>query len=264
MKLKNALKRYTKPVITVIPMFIKEFFTWLYRYSSHPEKYSLEKRWIRLRKAFFKLTNRLKMEIIPEGLENIPETENVCFMINHIGDLDPIAVSTVLDFPTAFVGKIEILKQPFVARAMKSMRSAFIRRSDLKQTLKQMKYVEQQMEEERKNWIIFPEGTRRKDSRLLMADFHAGTFRTPMKAGVTIVPVAILGTERVLQIDHVYKKYPVHIKFLKPITKEMYEGKKTEIIGNLCRDEIQRAISFDLRRKDHLKMLEYNKNYKAI
>lgn len=261
----GAIKRYAKPLCTILPLFGWWYSTWAKRYGSHPEKYPLKKRYKCLHNAFVKMTKYLNVDVYFEGLENIPKDINVCFVGNHIGDYDPIALSTGLEKPTAFVGKIEILKFGLIPTAMKAVESAFIDRGDLKQTFRTMKRVQSQMETQKKNWVIFPEGTRRKDSRLNIAEFHAGTFRTPMKAKIAIMPFALVGTDRIFKTSPVYKRYPVHVKFLKPIMPEDYEGKETNTIAKYCQNEIQRTISFDLRRKDHAIMTKmYGKKYKPI
>lgn len=246
----GVVKRYFKPLFTAAPTILWSYLSWMKRYSFRSCKTTLEKRYLKVRNLFKKVNKYLDVDLIVEGLENIPHDVNVCFVGNHISDYDAVAVLSLIEEPTTFVGKIEIKKYPFISTIIKDLNGALIDRSNLKSTLKVMMRVQKEMMTLRKNWIIFPEGTRRKDSMMTMLDFHSGTFRTPMKAGVTIVPFAIIGTDRVLKGSPIYKKYPVHVKFLPALTKSYYIDKTTEDIAKQCYDDIQKTISFDLRYKD--------------
>ena len=125
-----------------------------------------------------------------------------------------------------------------------------------------MKVEEDFKKNKNKNWIIFPEGTRNKDQMANIKDFHHGTFRPAVKAEVPIVPVAIYGTFRVLNIKPQFKKYPIHIKILDPIYPSEYKELQTPKIAKKTQERIDKALSFELRRLDHLEMSKNNKNYK--
>lgn len=260
------ISRYSKPAFTILPKIIWAYFVWLKRYSYKKHQTTqYEKRYNRIHKLVKKLSKSLDIDIIIEGLENIALDKNIYFVGNHIGDYDGIVLLDIFDKPLSLVGKKEIINYPLISTALKALEGEFLDRNDLKQSLKVMKNVLDSLKNDNKNWAIFPEGTRRKDEKRLMADFHHGTFRMPMKAGVPIVPFAIIGTNRVFKGKPHYKKYPIHIKFLKPITADFYKDKSTEDIAVYCQNEIQKTISFDLRLKDHQYMLNHNnKKYKAL
>lgn len=257
----SAVKRYFKPLFTAAPSILWAYFSWMKYYSLHPNKKDISYRYRKLHKLIAKVTDYLNGQIIVEGLENVNNIDtNFCLIGNHISDFDPLAIMTIFEKPVTFVGKIETLKYPFIGTALKSISGAFIKRDDLKQTLKVMMRVQKEMEEEKKNWCIFAEGTRLKDSSLKIADMHPGTFRVPMKAKIPIVPFAIIGSDRIFKSKPIYKKYPIHIKFLKPITYDEYKDLSTEVIAKYVQNQIQKTISFDLRRKDFDLMKKINGN----
>ena len=113
-----------------------------------------------------------------------------------------------------------------------------------------------------KKWIIFPEGTRNKDPLNNLHPFHHGSFKAAVKANVPIVPVAIYGTQRIFKLKPQYKKYPIHIQYLKPLMPEEYKDMKTPEIAKMVEERIEQAISFDLRKKDHLEMAKIDKKYR--
>ena len=110
--------------------------------------------------------------------------------------------------------------------------------------------LEEDLKNNRKHWLIFPEGTRNKDDRELLLEFHHGTFRPAMKAGVPIVPVAIFGTQRIFDKKSKFRKYPVQVIFGKPIYPEEYQNMKTEEVAQLVQSRIQSLLTYKARKYD--------------
>lgn len=253
---------YTKCVLKVGPRIIFDYFSWMNKYARHPEKYDIEIRYNKLRKLLTKMAKAFDVEFHVEGLEKLPK-ETFCMVANHISNYDPLALITILDKPSTFVAKKELLNKPFIGKIMRDIDVICIDRKDLKQSLRAMMKVEEDLKNKKdKNWIIFPEGTRNKDQQSLIKEFHHGTFRPAVKANVPIVPIAIYGTFRVLNIKRQFKKYPVYIKILDPIYPEDYKALQTPQIAEMTREKIQSALSFELRKLDHLEMSKNDKKYK--
>ena len=92
-----------------------------------------------------------------------------------------------------------------------------------------------------RNFVIFPEGTRsRKGNEIL--DFKAGTFKSAVKAGCPIIPVALVNSFRPFDISSI-KKETVQVHFLKAIYPEQYMGLKTVEIADLVHERIQEEIN---------------------
>ena len=257
------MQHYVKPVLTVGYKIIFQYFSWMIKYSKHPEKYPMDIRYKKVRKLLLDLSKSFNVEYHVEGLENLPE--GTCsFISNHLSAYDPLALICALERPCAFVAKKELQGKPFVSKIIDAMGGLFIDRKDLKQSLRVMMKVEDELKNKKdKDWIIYPEGTRNKDIMNNLKMFHKGTFRPAIKAGVPIVPVATFGTFRVLKSKPNFKKYPVFIKFLKPIYPDDYKDMSTEEVANLVQSQIEREVDFDLRRKDHLEMKKIgNKHYR--
>ena len=84
-----------------------------------------------------------------------------------------------------------------------------------------------------------------------------------MKAGVPIVPASIYGSFRILKSKPQFKKYPVYISFLKPITPEEYASLNTSDLAEITQKMIQKEITYHLRPLDHKDMSERKeKNYR--
>ena len=241
--------------IRLLPTLIWDYFTWILPWSKKVDKIPLEKRYKKVQKLVKKANKLLKIETTVIDKENIPN-QTVCFVANHEGAADPLPYFDIFDRPTAFIGKIEIEKIPFVGRVLKIGGGLFLNRDDLKQQLKTMMKVQDQLKNGYCNWFIFPEGTRNKDHMAKLLNFHHGTFRAPIKAKVPIVPVVNRGSFRLLSFKYNYKKYPTIIKFLKPIYPSEYQNMSTEEIALEVSRRIQKELNFIIKRLDHEKMSE--------
>lgn len=239
-------------------LVIYSYFAWMRKYAKKPSKYPMDIRYKKLRNLILKINKSFKVKLIVTGLENIPDS-TFCCVANHMSGFDPLAFIAANPVPTTFVAKKELEHIPFISKCVKGLEGDFLDRDDLKQSLKLMLNVQKDLKENKHNWLIFPEGTRIKDQMGLVGDFHSGTFRAPMRANATIVPVALYGTFRVIKFKKKFKKYPVFVSFLKPITPEEYQSLTTEQVSQLAHDSIQKEISFSLRKKDQQIMMEDKK-----
>lgn len=253
---------YSKAALRIgIPLLATYFFT-LKRWARHLERYPRERRFVKVRKIVGGISNALQVDITVFGLENLPDT-NFCMVSNHMSAFDPIPFMMSYKKPLTFVGKKEILKTPFIPTAMKTVEGVYLDRDNLRQSLKVMLHVEDDLKQGEMSWMIFPEGTRIRDKLLPVADFHHGTFRPAMKAEVPIVPAAIYGSFRVLKKKPQFKRYPVYVSFLKPIMPEDYKGKSTGEVAIEAQNRVQREITYHLRPLDHKNMSEKKeKNYR--
>lgn len=256
-----ALKRYFIPISKAGPRIVCNFCFKLKKFSRRPDKYPLKVRYDNARNLVLKVAKDLLVEINVEGRENMPNDQVSCYVGNHLGDFDPFCLFCAFEKPLGFVGKKEIAKFPFIGVFLKSISGEFMDRKDLKQSLKVMGRVEEDLRKQNRDWIIFPEGTRNRDPRKLCLDFHHGTFRAPIRAGVPIVPFVIVGTQRIFKTKPVYKKYPVFIKFLKPIFPEEYKDMTSQEIAAEVKSRIQRTLSFEMRVKDLVEMKRLNPQY---
>ena len=247
---------YAKALLGYGPRLLATYFFRMKRWAKHLDKYPTEQRFIKIRKIMRNISHALQVDITVFGLENLPTDTNFLIVSNHLSAFDPIPFMINYQKPLTFVGKKELMKAPFIPVAMQVVEGVFLDRDNLRQSLKVMLSVEDDLRKGEKSWMIFPEGTRRRDKLLPAAEFHHGTFRPGMKANVPIVPAASYGTFRVLKRKPQFKRYPVYISFLKPFYPEDYAGLHTSDMATLTRKAIQREITYHLRPLDHKVMSE--------
>ncbi len=235
---------------------------WLSRGVKHIDQGDVTTRYNKVSKFIKKISRALHADIHVEGWENHIDDQVALYTPNHSSFFDPLAMLSIDPTPMTFVAKKEIADFVVVGKCVKYLSGLFMDRDDIKGSLKVMNEVEQRLIDQKESWYIYPEGERRKDTLLLLKEFHHGTFRNAMRAHVPIVPVATYGTFRVLKLHPQYKKYPVFIKYLKPLYYEDYKDMTSQEVAKYCQDEVQRCISFELRKKDNEAMSKLDKKYK--
>ena len=127
-----------------------------------------------------------------EGLENIPKEGPCVFVGNHRSYYDIPLLLASLDKPHGILAKEELEKNPLLNRWMKLLGCVFVKRDDIRASVKALNDATAIVESGR-SFVIFPEGTRYKGEEGGAGEFKAGAFRIAIKTGVPVVPVAISG-----------------------------------------------------------------------
>ncbi len=252
---------YSKAIPKFLFPFIGGYLLTIKRIEKHPDKLDNPKRYKKLHRLLKRLSKDLQIDFYVEGEENIFD-QITLYTPNHLSFYDPLAFISLFDKPVTFVSKTEIEKYPVIGVCVKYLKGYFLDREDIKQSLIVMNNVQDRLTNGDQSWFIYPEGARNRDPLAKCVDFHYGSYRSAMRAGVPIVPVAVYGTFRALQLRPQYKRYPIFIKYLKPLYPEDYKDMTSKEVAKLCQDQVQREISFNLRRKDAELMSGQKKKYK--
>jgi len=130
------------------------------------------------------------------GLENLPpEDETVLVCANHMSWFDVPALHGYLGGRLLWsFAKAELVKVPVLGTYMQSAEHILISRQSKKSQLESLKSAIKTLGMKR-NVFIFPEGTRSLDGKL--RDFKGGAFTIARKSGCRIVPVTLIGNDRV-------------------------------------------------------------------
>ena len=129
-----------------------------------------------------------------EGLENLPEQGPAVVAANHVSNFDVFPMQFSLPRPIFFMGKAEIFKLPLLSAAFRNLGAFPVYRG------------------EKDQWALghaakvlahgqvlgmFPEGTRSKGGGLRVA--KTGAARLALDARCPLVPMGLIGTDRVLK-----------------------------------------------------------------
>lgn len=146
------------------------------------------------------------VKIVLRGLEHLEPGRNYIFMSNHVSNLDPPVLIPSIPGRCSVLVKKELFRTPVLGTGMRLAELVPVDRSNRDAAIAS---VQNAITVLRKGLhiVIYPEGTRSGDGRLL--PFKKGPFHLAMDSGVSVVPVTILGT---------YESWPKHRFGLRPGT----------------------------------------------
>lgn len=215
-------------VFIVFPnMVLRKILPLSYRYRSL--------RWV------VKLIYRgLRIHRLVEHEERAIQSVDQFIVCNHHSFIDPFLIIDLFPNPIRFLAKIETRSLPIFGDATSSIDAMFIKRESVKSQILLLRKMKVELEKRTTNWLVFPEGTRNREfySQPLLP-FKPGAFKQAMEAKVNILPMVTYGFQRILDKNIHWKKYPVQIAFLEPITPSMYEGLSTREVADLVREKMQ-------------------------
>ncbi len=130
-----------------------------------------------------------------EGAENIPA--GVCvFVANHVSNLDPPAVVPTIPRRIALLAKKEVFRIPILSRAMRLAAFVAVDRADPESAAASLLEAVEHLRNG-VSYLVFPEGTRSPDGRL--RPFKKGSFVMAIQAGVPVVPISVIGTQKLMR-----------------------------------------------------------------
>lgn len=130
------------------------------------------------------------------GLENLDPAQNYIFASNHLSLIDSPVLVAYLPHTVRFLAKRELFSIPFMGWYMKNQGHIAIDRGDARATLRSMAEAAGVIDREHKSVLVFPEGTRSMDGNL--QEFKDGAALLAIRARTPIVPVAVVGTQKIL------------------------------------------------------------------
>ncbi|TNJ40066.1 1-acyl-sn-glycerol-3-phosphate acyltransferase [Chlorobaculum thiosulfatiphilum] len=146
----------------------------------------------------------LGISVEVEGEENYRPGDTYLVVSNHAGMADIPLILGAMKLNLRFVAKEELGKIPVFGPALKSGGYVFIKRGQNREALQSMLQAAETLKQGR-SIHIFPEGTRSKTGEIL--PFKRGAFIIAEKAKVPVLPVTIIGSNRItpkksLKINH--------------------------------------------------------------
>ncbi len=171
--------------------------------------------------------------------------ERCVFLSNHQSALDiPILLAiTRPTHPARFMAKESLFKIPFLGWGMRATGFVPIRRESARHAAETFQEILQSKGGLPYSYIIFPEGTRSEDGRLL--PFKRGTLGLALRLGLPIVPVTIADACRA-NPKNSYRVRPgtVTLTFHPPIRLGAAEGDRAQRDALL--DRVHRIIAESL------------------
>lgn len=128
------------------------------------------------------------------GKENLESETPRIYLTNHQSFFDIFALLAHLGVDFKFVLKQELMRIPVFGFTMRNARYIAIDRSNPRKAIQSMNEAAEKIKTGT-SVVVFPEGTRSEDGRLL--PFKKGGFILALKSGCELVPVTISGSNRI-------------------------------------------------------------------
>ncbi len=217
-------------------------FMWikLFYHAAHVDKYTPEQHFKMLRFIVKRANKGGNVTIEAHGQEHIPEKNGFIFYPNHQGLYDVLAILEACPKPFSVVAKKEVANHYFLKRVFACMRAHMIDRNDIRQGMKVIMDVAEEVTNGR-NYIIFAEGTRSRSGNSVQ-DFKGGSFKAATKAKCPIVPVALIDSFKPFDSNTIAAPVTVQVHFLKPLYYDEYKDMKTTEIALVVKNRIRKAI----------------------
>jgi len=131
------------------------------------------------------------VKIARQGLENLRPRQCYIFMSNHVSNLDPPVLIPSIPGRCSVLVKKELFRTPILGTGMRLADLVPVDRADRESAIESVNAARRVLAKGL-HMLIYPEGTRSADGRLL--PFKKGPFHLAMDSGVPVIPVTLLGT----------------------------------------------------------------------
>jgi 1-acyl-sn-glycerol-3-phosphate acyltransferase len=171
-----------------------------------------------------------------EGREKIDKKEKYIFVSNHLSYFDiPVLISAVPN-NMRFIYKKSIAYVPFFGWAVYLGGYVPVDRSNARSGFEAIRKAAELIKTKGFSFIVFPEGTRSKDGNL--GEFKRGAFLLANAAKEKIVPVTIIGSDKILPKN----SFKIKSGVVKVIFGEPVEYKEDKTFLNEIREIINNNI----------------------
>jgi len=180
------------------------------------------------------------------GAEHIPPAGGAILASNHLSLVDSIFLPLVLARPLTFAAKAEYFTgtrpgQRFAGAYMRATKQLSVDRAGARSAQETLQAALDLLKAG-ELFGIYPEGTRSPDGRLYRG--RTGVGWLALASGLPVIPVAMVGTDRVLPPGHTIPSlHRVAIRVGKPLTFEDYQGMRPAARARRSiTDEVMEAI----------------------
>ena len=160
-----------------------------------------------------------------QGMERIPKDRACIFMVNHVSNLDPPVIISLIPGRTSAFLKRSLMKIPILGTGFRQGEFIPVDRRGSPAEAQASVAMAQKVLAKGVHITTFVEGTRSPDGRML--PFKKGPFFLAMAAGAPVIPVSIYGTEKLLGKGSLkMHRGDAHVIFHEPIDPAKYSSRE--------------------------------------
>ena len=177
-----------------------------------------------------------------KGREHLEPGKRYVFFANHQSQMDiPVLEEALRDFEIRFLAKRSLFQIPFFGWGIRAIGYIPVEREDPREGVKSLLACVERIREGF-SVVVFPEGTRSPDGRLL--PFKIAGFLLPIRARVPAVPVAIRGTREILPRGSLYvRPGTVEVTIGPPLSTEGLTSRDREALARKVREFMEEALA---------------------
>jgi 1-acyl-sn-glycerol-3-phosphate acyltransferase len=176
-----------------------------------------------------------------EGKENVPSAGPLILVANHVHVLDPILLVFTLPRWIIFVAKEELFRSLFLRLWLRWAGSLPLQRDGKVREKHRILESAKKALDEGLVLGMFPEGGRSHDGKLRKG--KAGSAVIASRTGAPLLPVAVVGTDKIHGISWVWKRPRIVVKIGKPFKLPPTNNKISKAQMQLLTTQLMREIA---------------------
>lgn len=204
--------------------------------SKHLDKYSYDETYNYGIKVIKKVVDTSGIKIKSFGLENIPKNNGFYLCANHQEKFDSLAVWYTCPKQLGVILNDDAIHKPVIRELCKLIKTRSLIHNKMHSILESFAHVTKDLASG-ENYLVFPEGVYEQEYNTL-SNFHSGCFKSPSRAKVPIIPIAIKNSYRIFD-KGLRTTLPIEVHYLKPIYPNEYKDFNSKDLANLVRSRIE-------------------------
>jgi len=171
------------------------------------------------------------------GLDKIDTSKPHLYAVNHLSAMDIPALYAGLPFQFHIMAKKSLFHYPFLGWHLRRSGQIPV---DAESALASMRSLNRAAESLKNGMplVIFPEGGRSGDGHL--QPFMSGGFYVAIKAGIDIIPMALVGTYELLPMNTFYiQPRPLELLVGDPISAKGYTSRQVDQLSGVVHKAIE-------------------------
>jgi 1-acyl-sn-glycerol-3-phosphate acyltransferase len=174
------------------------------------------------------------------GLENVNPARPTLVVCNHQSYADIPILYRAFPLPLHFIGKSELSSIPLIGAFGKAVGTIFVDRSTRRRATAGISELSEALA--RGEWTVsFPEGTRSHDGKV--APFSSGTFASAISVGADILPICIVGSNRMLRRGG-FRVRPtsMEVRIGEPVSTHGLSAEDRQSLASASRNAVQNLL----------------------